>query len=121
MEQQEQDLWKIVDVGGYTSYGTLFAFTLDAIKKKVESNEMDMQNQRDIFKSSHEKISKRFQEMNLNLLDKTFPLDALRELKENVFPEMGLKYKELDSLLKHYISGSYQLKERILKKIKECK
>lgn len=121
MEQEERDLWKIVDVGGYAAYGTLFAFTVDAIKSKVESGEKDLQNQRDLIRTSYAKISKRFQDINLGLLDKRFPVDALRELKEDVFPEMGLKYKELDSLLKHFLSGSYQLKERILKKIKECR
>ena len=120
MEQEERDLWKIVDVGGYAALGTLFAFTLEAIKIKVESDEKDMQEQQYRIKNSYENISKRFQEINLSLLDKRFPVNTLRKLKEKLFPEIGLKYKEMNTLLKHYISGSSHLKIRILNKIKEC-
>ncbi len=121
MEQKEQNLWKLVDVGGYAAYGTLFAFTLESIKTKVESDELDMQEQQDRIKTSFENIFNRFQKIDLSLLDKKFPLATLRELKEKVFPEMGLKYKELNTLLKHFISGSSHLKIRIINKINECK
>lgn len=121
MEQQKQNLWKIVDVGGYAALGTFFAFTLEAIKIKVESDKVDMQEQRDAIKNSYKNISERFQKINLSLLDKQFPIVTLRKLKEKLFPEMGLKYKELDTLLKHYISGSSHLKIRVLKKIDECR
>ena len=121
MEQEERDLWKIVDVGGYAALGTLFAFTLEAIKRKVESDDSDMQEQRDTINNSYKNISDRFQKINLSLLDKQFSIDTIRELKEKLFPEMGLKYKELDTLLKHYISGSSHLKIRVLKKIDECR
>lgn len=121
MEQKEQNLWKLVDVGGFAAYGTLFAFTLEAIKGKVENDEIDIQEQQDRIKNSYENISNRFQKINLNLLDKSFPVDTLRKLKEKLFPEMGNKYKELETLLKHFIAGSSHLKIRILNKIKECK
>ncbi len=122
MEQQEQDLWKIVDVGGYAALATLFSFTLEGIKMKVESDDTDLQELRDRIKNSFEKLSNRFEEMNLNLLDKQrFPVDTLRELKSDVFPEMGTKFKELDLLLKHFIAGASHLKLRITSKIKNCR
>lgn len=124
MEQQEINLWRMVDVGGYAAMGTLFAFALESIKTNIENDNNDntnIQEQMDKINNSYEKISKRFQKMNLNLLDKRFPVDTLRKLKEQVFPEMGKKYKELETLLRHYISGAFHLKIRILNKIKECK
>ncbi len=125
MEQQEINLWRMVDVGGYSAMGTFFAFALESIKTNIEDDNNDntnnIQEQMDKINSSYEKISKRFQKINLNLLDKRFPVDTLRKLKGQVFPEMGKKYKELDTLLKHYISGAVYLKIRILNKIKECK
>ena len=110
-----------MDVGVYAAYGTLFAITLDSIKTKVESDETDMQEQQDRIRNSYKNISNRFQKIDLSLLDKKFPVNALRELKANVFPEMGNKYKELDILLKHYISGASHLKIRIINKINECR
>jgi hypothetical protein len=122
MDQKEQDLWKMVDVGGFAAFGTLFAFTLDAIKSKVENDKTDTHEQQETIGKAYDNISKRFQDMNLNLLDKKiFPVDALRELREKLFPEMGMKYKELDTLLKHYIAGATHLKVRIVHKIQECR
>ncbi|MBU1076220.1 MAG: hypothetical protein KKH98_02935 [Spirochaetes bacterium] len=121
MDQNEQDLWKKVDVGGYAALGTLFAFILDAIKNKVESDKTDVKEQLDTMNHSYKIISKRFEAIDLGRFDKRFPVDTLRKLKEKLFPEMGNQYKGLNTMLKHYISGSSHLKVRILHKIKECK
>lgn len=120
MDLQEQELWKKVDIGGYAAVGTLFSFTLEAIKNKVESEEMDMKEEQDKIKISYDNIIKRLDAINLTLFDKRFPVNTIRTLKEKLFPEMGLKYKELNTLIKHYVSGASHLKLRIVNKIKEC-
>lgn len=122
MDQKEQELWKMVDVGGFAAFGTLFSFTLDAIKTKVESDKTDTHEQQEALGKAYENISNRFWDMNLTLLDKKiFPVDTLTALREKLLPEMGNKYKELDTLLKHYIAGASHLKLRIIAKIKECR
>ncbi len=120
MDQEEQNLWKIIDVGGYAAYGTLFSFSLEALKKRVEKDAVDIQELRDKINVYFNNISKRFYDINMNLFDKRFPIDVLKELRGTVFPEMGAKFKELDSLLKFFLSGSSHLKMRIGKKIDEC-
>ncbi len=121
MDQREIDLWRMVDVGGYASMSTLFSFTLKTIEMKIEKDNPDIQKERDRINDSYQKLSKRFQQINLHLLNKNFPLETLHEIKENLIPEMGQKYTELDTLLKHYVSGETHLKIRILNKIKECR
>ena len=120
MDQQEMDLWKILDVGGYAAYGTLFSFTLEALKKRVENDAKDVQELRYKLNSYYNNIKTRFQNMNLNLFEKRFPMDTMKELRNIVFPEMGAKFKEHDSLIKFFLSGSTHLKGRIAKKIDEC-
>ncbi len=120
MDQTEQNLWKKIDVGGYAAYGTFFSFTLEGIKNRVNKDDTNIQELRDKLNAFYNNISKRFQDINLSLFDKRFPTDTLRELKDSVFPEMGAKFKELDSLLKYFLNGSSHLKVRIEKKIDEC-
>jgi hypothetical protein len=121
MDQKEVDLWKIVDVGGYAAYGTFFSLTMEALKSRIEKDNKDIQELRDRIALFHKNISKRFQDMNLNLFDKKiFPVDTLRELRDGLFPEMGAKFKELDSILKYFLSGSSHLKGRVISKVKEC-
>jgi hypothetical protein len=120
MDQKEVELWKIVDVGGFAAYGTFFSLSLEAMKTRVEKENKDIKELKDRIDRFHQNITKRFKDMNLTLLDKRFPVDVLKELRDRVFPEMGTKFKELDSLLKYYLSGSMHLKGRVIAKIKEC-
>jgi hypothetical protein len=120
MDEAEQKLWHAIDVGGFAAYGTLFSFTLESIKNRVEKDSKEIQDPRDKINTYYKNITQRFQAMNLGALDKRFPVDVLKELRDRVFPEMGAKFKELDSLLKYFISGSVHLKGRIAGKIKEC-
>ncbi len=120
MEQEELDLWRIVDVGRYGSSNTIFKMALDIIEEEVQANKKYRQRLWDITKARYGKISTRFQKMDLNLLDDVFPVDILKELKNNVFPKMGEKYDELDSLLTQYISCSSTVKKSALQKIDEC-
>jgi hypothetical protein len=54
-------------------------------------------------------------------LDDRFPVEALRELKEDVMPKMGKGYDEIDSMLRAYLSGSYSEPGDIMQKIEECR
>jgi hypothetical protein len=120
MDPKEQELWRMVDVGGYAAMLTFISFTLESLKSKIEKDSTDIKDEKEKINNSYEILFKRFQEMNLNLLDKRFPVEILREIKEKVLVELGQKYKELETLLKFYISGSTHLKIRIINKIKEC-
>lgn len=120
MDEREFKLWRIVDIGGFSAYGTLFAFTLESIKNKVENGETDLQEEINRIMESYENIYARYQKIDLSLLTKNFPIDTIRKLKEDVFPELGKKYKELEILLKHYIGGATHLKVRIINKVNEC-
>lgn len=120
MQEQEKDLWKTVDVGGFAAFGTLFAFTLEAIKGKVERGETDLDELREKLHKSYDTINMRFEEMNLTILPKEFPVSTLRHLKQDLFPEMGKKFGELDKLIKHFLGGATHLKLRITKKIEDC-
>jgi len=121
MDERELKLWRIVDVGGFSAYGTLFAFTLEAIKNKVENDETDVQEEMDRIMESYDNISQRYEKIDLNLLDKNFPVETIRKIKEEALPEMGNRFKELETLTRHYVSGASHLKFRIVKKIDICK
>ena len=71
-------------------------------------------------KGRYEKISQRFQEMDMTLLDDRFPVKILKELKGEVFPEMGRKYTELELLLTPCFYSLPRFKEPILEKIDDC-
>jgi hypothetical protein len=121
MDAKEMALWKIIDVGGYAAYATFFSFTLEAIKNRVEKDNKDLQELRDKLNSFYSNINARFQAINLSQFDKKiFPVDVIREIRDSLFPELGKKIQELESLLKFFLSGSSHLKIRISKKIEEC-
>lgn len=120
MDESERQLWRSIDVGGYAAYGTLFAFTLEGLKKRVESDAPDIQEVRDRLTHYFKNLADRFQAMNLSKLDNRFPVAVLKEVRDQLIPEMATKFKELDALLKHFLSGASHLKMRIGKKIDEC-
>lgn len=120
MKREELDLWRTVDVGWYGSSGAIFEMVLDAIGEEIQENKGYTERLWDITKDRYGKISIRFQKMDLRLLDDIFPVGILEELKNEVFPEMGKKYNELDSLLIQYVSGSPTIKKHTLRKINEC-
>jgi len=121
MDQKELDLWRMVDVGWYASTTSIFLYDLEIILKRIQEDKMNIQELWNSVKSCYEKISRRFQEMDLDLLNDNFPIDILRELKNSVFPEMGKRYGELENLLTQYVlNQSNGNNQSIQKKIEEC-
>lgn len=120
MDESERQLWHSIDVGGYAAYGTLFSFTLEGLKKRVETDAADIREMRDRLGHYFKNLSDRFQAMNLSKLDNRFPVAVLKEIRDRLIPDMAAKFKELDALLKHFLSGASHLKVRIAKKIDEC-
>ena len=121
MKHEELDLWSMVDVGHYNSSGTLFNLKLGMIEDKIQKNQKDVQQLYSELKCRYQKISARFQEMDIGSLDNRFPVNVLTELRNEVFPQMGTNYDELDALLMNYVSDTSSAKTPILEKIEECR
>ncbi len=117
MKQEELDLWRMVDIGWYSSSRLNFKTALEIIEANVKEGKKDIQASWNIIKNRYTKISTRFEEIDLGSLDDRFSVSVLDELKTDVFPEMGKVYGELDTLLTQYVSGSNPVSESILSKI----
>ena len=127
MKEEEAKLWQIVDIKGYAAFSSSSFLTLKIIARKFEKIEHYMKNWERILRhwaginDSCKKIIGRFQKMDLSLMDDRFPVEVLRELKEDVMPKMGQEYDELDSMLNKYASDSPPEERDIIQKIDECK
>jgi hypothetical protein len=120
MDQEELEIWRQIDVGYYGSTRAVFDIRLCTIEKDVLQNKQDVKKNLEPIKSRYEKIVERLQGMNLESLDDRFPVDVLKELRDDIFPDMGRRYEELEFILNQYITTPAMQKSIVIDKIVEC-
>ncbi len=104
MEEKEIQKWKSVDVKGYMTLPTMYVPTAENVQKKVfEGDDVDGSLTR--LDEEFSKVENRFAEMDLKDLDEGYNVGILREIRENLLPNLKTELERFERLIRAYQNG----------------
>jgi len=100
MKQEEINMWRMIDVGGYNASIGIFWDNLFNIQKGITSGEPeDIPRRWKQLNDRFEGFSERFEDMQLERLNSKYPLAIMMELKNELVPKLTEELGALDALI----------------------
>jgi len=102
--KSEEALWRMVDVGRFSSITTSLGFHNQLVRintrKSREGLKDSWEETGERFRGDYEYLASRFEKIDLGLLcPKRFPVETLREMKEDLIPRTREGVEELHDLI----------------------
>lgn len=124
MEQEEIDMWRMIDVGGYVNSIGIFGHYMDFIGEDIRKGDFGMiEEDWAPIRKRYEGMRTRYEGIDPDKLDSRFPKDIVAEVKNNIIPKLGADFAELEKLLDLGAEHGFFfiLRDAITARISECK
>ncbi len=118
MDSLEKEIWETIDIKGLGSHVLISSLCLEGIKRYVRKYKNVEEDWKEI-KEHYRNIPERAKKIDLSKLDDRFPVEIVREVKEDIIPKLRDEYEDLGILLDRYKEGEYD-EEQIIHKVEVC-